>query len=81
MEKVYLEMTCLLFMSDNVRLWMGVFKSMSATLLGYGNILWTGKALPTAPAITLLGFLIGLDNEKYAMTSRCPDRKEVPCTT
>ena len=35
----------------------------------------------TDPAISLLGVLIGLDNEKDAMTSRCLDRKEVPCAT
>ena len=28
-------------MSDNVRLWMGAFKSMSVTERGYGNILIT----------------------------------------
>ena len=31
---------------------------------------------PTDPAISLLGVLIYLDNEKDAMTSRCLDRKE-----
>ena len=37
-------------------------------------------ALPTGPTISLLGVLKGLDNEKYAMTSYCLDRKEVGCT-
>ena len=32
---------------------------------------------PTDPAISLLGVLTGLDNEKDAMTSCCLDRKEV----
>ena len=32
---------------------------------------------PTDPAISLLRGLIGLDNEKDAMTSGCLDRKEV----
>ena len=34
---------------------------------------------PTDPAISLLGDLIGLDNKKDAMMSRCLDRKEVRC--
>ena len=32
---------------------------------------------PTDPAFQLTRGLIGLDNEKDAMTSRCLDRKEV----
>ena len=32
---------------------------------------------PTDPAISLLGVLLGLDNEKDAMTSGSLDRKEV----
>ena len=44
------------------------------------NILSNGQARPslTLPtAISLLRFIIGLDNKKDAMTSRCLDRKEV----
>ena len=32
---------------------------------------------PTDPAFSLLGVLLGLDNEKDAMTSRCLGRKDV----
>ena len=38
MEAVYLEMTYYQFMSDNVRLWMGAFKSMSITERGTGTL-------------------------------------------
>ena len=33
------------------------------------------KALQTGPAISLLGILLGLENEKDAMASQCLDRK------
>ena len=36
---------------------------------------------PNGCAISLLVVLIGLDNEKDAVTSRCLDRKAVQCTT
>ena len=37
METVYLETAYYQFMSDNVRLWMGAFKSMSVTERGTGK--------------------------------------------
>ena len=36
---------------------------------------------PNQPRYQLTRGLIGLDNEKDAMTSRCLDRKEVWCAT
>ena len=36
---------------------------------------------PTDPAISLLGVLLGLDNEKDAMRSGCLDSKEVRWAT
>ena len=39
------------------------------------------KALPTGPAISLIGVSTGLDIEKDVMTTHCLDREEVQCAT